>query len=134
MNAGIFIVSYEITTGALGAPKFEVHLTVSTANNIVNGQGNITTVTKPPIDILTTLQGDFSTMTVMPNQTSILVVTEGFPTQKWPPNTTVGASLLPNTKLRMVLKDNWAAGTANFSYLDQEGKWIDIEDARVTKI
>ncbi|MBC8753894.1 DUF1842 domain-containing protein [Kordia sp. YSTF-M3] len=134
MKTGLFIVSYEITTGLMGAPRFEVHLTVSTPNQRVNGQGNITDTSNPPLDLMTTLHGDYTYMTVMPKNTKILVVTEGYPTIKWPPNAGIGPVLLPNTKLRMVLEEDWSGGTANFSYLNPNGRWVDIEDAKVSKI
>ncbi|MFD0962807.1 DUF1842 domain-containing protein [Pseudofulvibacter geojedonensis] len=133
MKTGLFIVSYEISTDLLGAPSFEVHLTVSTPNERVNGQGQITNGSiNPPLQINTTLSGDYTYMTVMPNNSHILVTAEGYPTIKWPPHGGIGPVLMPNTKLRMVLEDNWQKGTASFSYLDTSGNWQEVKDAKVT--
>jgi hypothetical protein len=127
-NVGLFPVSYEITTGLMGAPTFTVHLVVNTPGRRVNGQGTVTNGSiNPALNVPTTLEGDFTYMTVMPNETHILVVTNG----SGPIGLTTPLEG-PNTKLRMVLDSNWSAGTANFSYVDNNGKWQEVNDAKVT--
>jgi hypothetical protein len=127
-TVGLFPVSYEITTGLLGAPTFEVHLVVNTPARRINGQGEVTNNSiHPALNVPTTLEGDFTYMTVMPNETHILVVANG-----------VGPIGLttplegPNTKLRMVLEGNWTKGTASFAYVDNNGQWQEVTDANVT--
>jgi hypothetical protein len=134
MKTGLFIVSYNITTGLAGAPNFEVHLTVSTPTKEVNGMGHITQATNPPLEIISKISGDFTYMTVMPNSTHILVTAQGYPNIQWPPNAGIGPVILPNSKLRMILEDNWQSGTASFSYVDSQGNWIDITNAKVEAI
>lgn len=126
-NVGLFIASYTISSGLLGAPTFNVHLVVNTPTRKVNGQGVVTNgSTKPALNVPTTLQGDFTYMTVMPNNTHILVVVNGTG-----PIGTVTPLEGPNTTLRMVLEDNWQSGTANFSYVDGNGQWQYVENASV---
>lgn len=133
MKTGLFIVSYQIVTDEIGAPKFELHLTVSTPNERVQGQGRITNAaTNPSLDINTTVSGDYTPMTVMPNDSHIMVTAEGYPTMKWPPRGGVGPVLMPNTKLRMALKKDWQSGTASFSYMDANGLWKEVTTAKVT--
>jgi hypothetical protein len=134
MKTGLFIVSYRITTGLAGAPTFVVHLAVNTPNQTVSGKGQITNTSNPPLDIHTNLNGDYTYMTVMPNNSKILVVAEGYPDVKWPSHGGVGPVILPNTKLRMILEDNWESGTANFSFIDANGEWVTIDNAKVTQL
>lgn len=131
-KTGLFIVSYEITTGLLGAPSFEVHLAVNTPQRVVTGQGRITNGSvHPPLEIDTRLNGDFTYMTVMPNETHILVVADGYPVIHWPSGGGIGPVIPPNTKLRMVLESDWSSGTANFSYVDANGQWQEVNNATV---
>jgi hypothetical protein len=81
----------------------------------------------PALNVPTTLEGDYTYMTVMPNETHILVVANG----TGPIGLTTPLEG-PNTKLRMVLESDWASGTANFSYVDNNGRWQDVTDAKVT--
>lgn len=135
MKTGLFIQSYEITTGLLGAPTFQVHLAVNTPLKSVSGQGQVSNLSiHPPLEIYSKLTGDFTYMTVMPNNTHILVNITGYPNINWPPNAGIGPVLLPNTKLTMVLESNWQTGIANFSYTDELGNWTEIKDAKVTAV
>lgn len=115
MKTGLFIVAYEIGTAAIGAQQLELNLSVYTPNYKVNGQGVIKQSVNPPLDVHTELTGDFTYMTVMPNITHILVVLEGS----------------NDVKIRMVLSNDWASGTANYSYIDNQGKKISLENIPV---
>lgn len=127
-TVGLFPVSYEITTGLLGAPTFTVHLVVNTPNRQINGQGVVENGSiNPPLHVPTSLHGDFTYMTVMPNETHILVVANGTG-----PIGSVTPLEGPNTKLRMVLEADWTKGTASFEYIDANGKWQSINDANVS--
>lgn len=128
-NVGLFVVSYEITTGLAGAPVFHVNLAVTTPSQKINGSGTITNTSNPPLNIHTKLSGDYTYMTVMPNNTHILAVLNG--TGELSP---VNPLEVENTKLRMVLEKDWSAGTANFSYRDERGEWHEIQNAKVTKV
>jgi hypothetical protein len=130
MKTGLFIQSYEITTGLMGAPTFEVHLAVNTPQSTITGQGMVSNNSiHPPMKVYSNLSGEFSYMTVMPNNTHILVNMKGFGSP---------SPIMPievqNIKLTMVLESNWKSGTANYSFLDAKGEWTDIKDAKVTVI
>ena len=135
MKTGLFIQSYQITTGLLGAPTFEIHLAVNTPQQNISGQGIVSNASiHPAMEIYTKLNGEFTYMTVMPNNTSILVNATGYPIVHFPPHGGIGPVILPNTKLTMVLESNWQTGTANYSYLDAQGNWNEIQNAKVTAI
>jgi hypothetical protein len=135
MKTGLFIQSYQIATGLLGAPIFEVHLAVNTPQKSISGQGMITNGSiHPPMEIHSRLSGDFTHMTVVPDSTHILVNTTGYPNINFPPNAGIGPVIMPNTKLTMIMESNWQKGTATFSFSDDQGNWIDIKDAKVTAI
>nr|WP_294938524.1 DUF1842 domain-containing protein [uncultured Flavobacterium sp.] len=135
MKTGLFIQSYQITTGLLGAPTFEIHLAVNTPQQNITGQGIVSNVSiHPAMEIYTKLNGEFTYMTVMPNNTSILVNATGYPNVNFPPHAGIGPVILPNTKLTMVLESNWLTGTANYSYVDEQGNWNEIQNAKVTAI
>lgn len=128
-KVGLFVVSYEITTGLAGAPTFHVNLAVNTPARIVSGGGTVTNTSNPPLNLHTSLRGDYTYMTVMPNNSKILVVLNGI--GEYSP---INPLEVENTKLRMVLEDDWSKGTANFSYRDDRGQWNEIKDAKVTKV
>jgi hypothetical protein len=119
--SGTFLACYQIGNDMPGAPLFTVHLIVSTPNEAVNGMGEVTQTTNPPLDLSTKLTGNFTYMTVMPQNTHILVTLTGYPNVHWSPSWGIGPVLLPNTTLQMVLTDDWKSGTANFTYTDENG-------------
>ena len=130
MKTGLFIQSYQITTGLVGAPTFEIHLAVNTPQESISGQGTVSNNSiHPPMELYSSLTGDFSYMTVLPNNTHILVNLKGFgsPSPIMPLE-------IQNIKLTMVLESNWQKGTANYSYLDEQGNWNEIRDAHVTAV
>jgi hypothetical protein len=130
MKTGLFIQSYQITTGLLGAPTFEVHVAVNTPKKVITGQGVVSNNSiHPPMEIYSNLSGEFSYMTVMPNKTHILVNLKGFGSPS-----TIMPLEIQNIKLTMVLESNWQSGTANYSYLDEQGEWVDIKDAKVVAV
>ena len=134
-ETGLFIVSYRIASPNLGAPTFDVHLAVNTPGKSVTGKGVVRNPTvNPPLNVFTELRGDFTYMTVMPKETHILVVAEGYPHFNFPPHAGIGPVILPDTKLRMVLEADWQSGTANYAYADDKGNWHEVNDAAVTII
>lgn len=130
-KTGFFLASYTITSGAMGAPTFNLNLGVYTPKETVHGVGQITQTTNPPLDVETKLDGSYTYMTVMPNNTHILVTATGYPIIQWPPHGGVGPVILPNIELRMVLDENWKSGTASYKYRDDQGNWHSIKDAKV---
>ena len=133
-QVGLFPVCYEIGGNMPGAPLFKVSLLVYTPGKAVSGFGIITQATNPPLKIETKLHGDFTYMTVMPKNVHILVVATGYPIIHWPPHGGIGPVILPNVHLRMVLKEDWKSGTANFQYIDAKGNWHNIENAPVKMV
>jgi hypothetical protein len=123
-DIGLFIVAYEIGTGLLGAPGLVVHLAVNTPAETIGGQARLTQAVNPPLNIDVQLSGDFTYMTVMPDNTHILVVL---------------SSVTPNLngqglELRMVLT-NWTSGTANYKYSKElPGNWTSVTDVPVRLI
>lgn len=129
-NVGLFIVSYDISSGMFGAPNFHVNLVVSTPDSHITGQGQVTNGSiNPPFIEHTRLSGDYSYMTVMPNDSKILVVLSGVGSYS-----PVQPIIVENTRLRMVLNDDWQTGSANFAYRDEKGEWQEVTDAKVTKV
>lgn len=133
-KTGLFPVAYKIGGNMPGAPTFITHLVVYTPGRRVSGFGTITQAVNPPLNVETKLEGSFTYMTVMPKQTSILVTATGYPAISWPVHVGVGPVLTGNVELRMVLSGDWKTGTANYSYLDAQGKWHEVTDAPVVAI
>ena len=130
-KTGVFLVSYRITTSLVGAPTLNLNLMVNTPKETVHGLGKITQSTNPPLDITTKLDGHFTYMTVMPDNTHILVTAIGYPVIHWPSHGGPGPVILPNFKLWMVLSKDWKSGTANYKYTDSEGNWQSINEVEV---
>lgn len=133
-KVGLFLVSYAIGGAALAAPLLEATLTVDTPRESITGVSQVTQTTSPPLDLASRLTGDFTYMTVMPQQTHILVTATGYPQLKWPAHGGVGPALMANLSLRMVLEADWSGGTANYSYLDQQGEWRSVANAPVRAV
>jgi len=96
---------------------------------VIYGVGGITQAVNPPLNVTTYVHGTFTHMTVMPDQTHILVVATGFPL---PPGH-IGPAIEPNFHLRMILNKDWKSGVANYQYRDGEG-WKKINNAPVKMI
>ena len=130
-KAGLFIVCYTIETARTSAPVFNLNLTVNPPKGTVHGLGKIIQSTNPPLDLTTRLDGSFTYMTVMPNNTHILVVATGYPVIHWHPYSGVSTVIPPNAELRMFLSRDWKSGTANYKYIDNQGDWHSISDVSV---
>ena len=128
---GLFLAVYDIGENQPGAPLFAVRLTVHPPTKTVMGAGQITQTTNPPLDIGTRLEGRYTAMTVMPKSTHILLTATGYPFISAPP---IGPVLFPNVQLHMVLAENWQSGTANYEYLDAQGRWRSVEHAPVKAV
>ena len=131
-NTGLFLACYTISTSQFGAPLFSLNLMVNAPEETIHGLGKISQTTNPPLELTTKLDGNFTYMTVMPNNTHILVTATGHPILNWPSHGGVGPVIPPNAELRMVLSQDWKSGTANYKYIDNEGNWHSVNDAAVT--
>ena len=130
-QVGLFPVGYAIGGSKIGSPLFTVHLVVFTPAETVTGVGHISQTTNPPLNIETKLDGKYTYMTVMPDNSRILVSATGYPIINWPPHGGIGPVILPNVELQMVLTGDWKSGTANYKYSDSNGKWHSITNAPV---
>lgn len=122
---GLFIVAYEIGTGQPGAQRLILHVAVNVGAETVSGEGQLQQAVNPPLDLNVQLRGDFTYMTVMPDETHILVVLGSDS-----PNLNS-----PDIELRMVLNHDWSGGTANYKYTsDRPGGWHTVTNVPVTRI
>ena len=133
-ETGLFIASFQIGESMPGGIIFTLHLTVNTPNELVNGMGRITQAINPPLDIHTKLDGSYTYMTVMPNNSHILVTASGYPPVSMPPGSGIGPVILPNCELRMILDSTWQSGTANYKFLNADGVWQSVNNAPATAI
>ncbi|MAX81430.1 MAG: hypothetical protein CL843_14815 [Crocinitomicaceae bacterium] len=122
---GTFITSYEVSTGDTGAPTLKLNLVVTTPTKTVNGSAEVSQTINPPFNAHYEVSGDFTYMTVMPNNTHIMVKLTGISGPQFG---------LTNFKAYLVLNDDWSSGVCNFSYINSNGEWNEIQDARVTKV
>lgn len=136
-NVGLFLASYNIGTGLLGAPNFRLSMTVFTPEETINGSGAITQAVNPPINVSTKFNGTYDYLTVVGSE-SILVKVTGYPVINWPHNAGIGPVILPNLELTMVLSSDWQSGTASYKYrtgvLDGIDDWIEVQDVPVKTI
>lgn len=117
-QVGLFIAAYRITTGMAGAQTLELHLAVSAPDKKVSGTGVISQAVNPPLHEVIVVNGVYSVMTVMPNNTHIQVRLEG----------SNGVSII------MVLEKDWASGKANYSFVNPSGQTVELKDIPVVKI
>lgn len=129
-QTGLFIVSYKIGTGAMGAPTLTLALTVNTTNQTLSGLGEITQAVNPPVDVLTRLEGTYTEMIIM-DVARVVVEAKGYPA--WPVGAGIGPVFQPNFNLHMVL-EGWQSGTATYSYLNAEGEWVNVANVPVEMI
>lgn len=130
-KVGLFPACYEVGKAMPGAPHLTLQMLVNAPEKAVSGYSMVGWAVNPPVAMKSKLTGDFTYMTVMPKNTHILVVLTGYPIVKWPPHGGIGPVLLPTLHVRMVLSEDWKTGTANFSFVDNDGKWHENENVPV---
>lgn len=131
---GLFPVSYITNGPVIGGAHLSLQLLVNTPARAVNGRGEVRQTTSPPLNLISSVHGDFTYMTVMPNDTHILVVLTGYPVVQMPPVGGPGPVILPNLQVRMVLSDDWKSGTANIRYQDNNGNWQELDNQSVQMV
>ncbi|MBI2242145.1 MAG: DUF1842 domain-containing protein [Magnetospirillum gryphiswaldense] len=132
---GLFQVCYMVGGNMPGAPAVNLHLAVNTPAQSVNGAGMITQATNPPLHESTTVSGNYSVMTVMPNNTHIQVRLTGYPPVNWPPNGGVGPVIPANLDMIMVLTKDWKGGDAQYQYRSGlTADWTKIASAPVKQV
>ncbi|MBV9786984.1 MAG: DUF1842 domain-containing protein [Chloroflexi bacterium] len=118
IRTGLFPVSYEIGTGAPGAPLFTVHFFVNTPHKTVTGMGRITQTTNPPLDLSTKLEGRYDTVLIEGEPYQVVAAT-GYPVIVGSPLAVPGPAFEPNVYLHMKLSGDWQSGTATYIYIDE---------------
>ncbi|MCA1907786.1 MAG: DUF1842 domain-containing protein [Magnetospirillum sp.] len=132
---GLFQVCYVVGGNMPGAPAVNLHLAVNTPAQTVNGMGQITQATNPPLNEPTSVSGNYSVMTVMPNNTHIQVRLAGYPPVNWPPNGGVGPVIPANLDMIMVLTKDWKGGDAQYQFRSGlTSDWTKIASAPVKQV
>jgi hypothetical protein len=124
-SVGLFPVGFQIGGNKPGAVTFDVHFVVSTPTRALHGAGRLTQSINPPLDLPTILTGEYTFMTVMPDQSKILVTAVGHG-----PLSPIQPLEATNVRLRMVLSKDWQSGVANYDYFSDD-KWNSVENAPV---
>jgi hypothetical protein len=135
IETGLFLVKYQVGTGAPGAPTLNLSLAVNAAHRTLHGIGEITQTVNPPVDVQTRVDGTYLTILIQ-GSPSLLVEASGMPPVHWPDRRRQGPGtvILPNFFLRMVLQDWESGGTAYYRYLSSEGQWVEVNDAPVKRV
>ncbi len=133
---GLFLVHYQVGTGAPGAPTLNLSLAVNTPHRTIHGTGDITQAVNPPVDVHTRVDGSYLTILFM-GSPNLLVEASGMPQVHWPDRRRPqgpGPVILPNFFLRMILQDWESGGSAYYRYQNAEGEWVEVNDAPVKKV
>lgn len=129
-----FVISYllELETGL----SCEAHLTVSKKNMEVSGVGRTTHVLNPSNEaIISHFYGNYHFVIEREAGHEIRIALQGFPNFNWPaPSNKKDFMRTPNFKLELLLDRNWEIGTANISYRDSSGTWVETNEAELVRI
>ena len=132
---GLFLACYQVGGTMPGAPMVNLHLAVNTPAQAVNGSGQITQATNPPLNEASNVSGGYSVMTVMPSNTHIQVRLTGYPPVNWPPQAGIGPVIPANLDMIMVLSKDWKSGDAQYQYrTGLASDWIKIASAPVKQV
>ncbi|MBB3239804.1 hypothetical protein FHW68_001295 [Pseudomonas sp. Tn43] len=122
-SVGLFPLAYRIGTSAAGAQSLALNLLVFTPDETVNGTAAITQATNPPLDVHTDVWGEYTYLTVMsPGVSKILITAQG--NHGGP-----GSNSIVNFKLQLVVGTDWKEGVANYSYLNGQQQWVEVNNA-----
>lgn len=126
---GLFPASFEIGTGAYGAPHIRVDLLVDAPTRRITGMGTVGWPVSPPVDMKSRLEGDYTLA-----GSNVIVVLTGYPVVNWPPGIGIGPVLMPNLEIRMVL-DGWdGGGTASVRFTTDGVNWVTIDNVPVKPV
>lgn len=125
---GLFLANYVIGNGMLGAASFRMSLLINTPDRSVSGRGIVSQATNPPLNLVSNLSGEYHYQCAN-NECYVLINLVGAqPYFGIPP---IGSDL-QNTRLHLLLNDDWQSGVGNVSYLDSRtGKWIEYDQLPV---
>jgi hypothetical protein len=136
IETGLFLVKYQVGTGAPGAPTLNLSLAVNTIHKAIHGIGEITQTVNPPVDVHTRVDGTYLPILIMGGP-SLLVEASGMPPVHWPDRRRPqghGPVIQSNFFLRMVLQSWEGGGTAYYRYQNAEGEWVEVSDVPVKKV
>ena len=136
LETGLFLVKYQVGTGAPGAPTLNLSLAVNSVHKTIHGIGEISQAVNPPVDVHTRIDGTYLPILIM-GSPSLLVEATGMPQVHWPDRRRPqgpGPVILPNLFLRMVLQGWDGGGTAYYRYQNAEGQWVEVSDVPVKKV
>lgn len=131
-NVGLFLVRYDVGTGAPGAPTLTLALTVNTVDQTINGAGRLSQAINPPLDLRMNVHGTYVRLP-MPPAPGIAAHLTGYPALHWPHHGGIGPVLLPELDLHMHLDGDFHAGTASYRYRAPSGQWIEVNGVPVRK-
>lgn len=132
---GLFLACYQVGGNMPGATAVNLHLAVNTPAQTVSGMGQITQATNPPLNETSQVDGSYSVMTVMPQNTHIQVRLTGYPPVNWPPQAGIGPVIPANLDMIMVLSKDWKSGDAQYQYrVGLASDWIKIAAAPVKQV
>ncbi|WP_369991827.1 DUF1842 domain-containing protein [Pseudomonas xanthosomatis] len=118
--AGLFPVSYLITTGQAGAQRLQLDLLVYTPDRSVRGTAVITQATNPPLDLHLDVWGTYTYLTVQPpGEGRILLTARG--NQGGP-----HANSAQQFDLHLLLDLDWQHGVTNYRYYNSQ-RWVELE-------
>ncbi|MGF6487719.1 DUF1842 domain-containing protein [Pseudomonas frederiksbergensis] len=120
---GLFPLGYRIGTSMPGAQSLALNLLVFTPDETVNGTAAITQATNPPLDVHSDVWGEYTYLTVMsPGVSKILITAQGN-------HGGAGSNSMVNFKLQLVVGTDWKEGVANYSYLNGQQQWVEVNNA-----
>lgn len=131
---GLFIGCFQVGGNMAGAATVNLHLGFNAPTQAVSGLAQVTQAVNPPLNMASNVDGAYSVMTVMPNNTHIQVRLTGTPPVYFPPGTGIGPVIPSNLDMVMVLNKDWKTGDAQYQYRSGLGDWVKVDSAPVKQV
>ena len=126
-DTGLFIVSYNVSTGMAGAPNLQLDLHVNTTNQQVGGGGSVTQATYPPHPVTAQMGGSYKEYSDV-NGPNYVVSLDGYTP------VVINGDTRPIIEAGLILEGGWESGTGSFSFRrGVGGPMTHITGAKVTK-
>jgi len=129
-KSGLFIISLASEGTPPGSPHLHLNLAVYTPEKRITGWGELTQPVSPPLHRSFEVSGHYVYLTVIPVENSHILLK------------LIGYEVVPPLELAtrkvvlvgdVVLSNDWHAGIAHISYLDNAGEWRKV-DLKVAKV
>lgn len=125
---GLFLANYVIGNGMLGAPSLRMSLLINTPDRSVSGRSIVSQATNPPLNLVSNLSGEYHYQCTNDECFVLMNLVGAQPFFGIPP---IGSDL-QNSRLHLLLNDDWQSGFGNISYLDPRTKsWVEHEQLPV---